>query len=474
MNHVVGNGGYVIRSTTLLVATALLIAPLLFTDIHSMPGAMPNLDISGYDENVASNALMNSSGPGIIWETSVGDAYSLTVSKDGSAFITKPTGLYLNDGVRLEKIDDSGDLDWSVDFPAITPGFLSYAGPATGPDGSVHFLVTQYNDSDDSSMAVHYHLGPDGNTIWEKVVHSFDGGMLSPPNWLIVDPNGTSYCCIFQIPNDSITLNDLNCSVFAVNSTGGTVWEHQFLASETGSCARTDEDGDLIMLIGRDLLLSMNPNGTVEWERRVDPLGSTYRTLAVGAGGRIYLSDEFDLFAFDVDGDKLWNISFPGMRHGGIAVSGDHIYLSLYVFASEKWDYNLYSYSSVGEVQWKKQLGYSRVPPIVDDAGTIIYCSGDKLYGLDHSGNVLWSYDSGGYITSTGLSEEGTLLFLVRESDDDKNLVASVGIPEVTLLEFMRRNVGWILLITTATIIIVGLFWFKVKRKGDGNRDLGS
>ena len=458
--------GKLSASAVILCSIVIVLSPLLFADDasgRSLSSNVISLNQFGIDQT---DSMYTTDGQGIIWGTSVGNAYTIIPGTGRESFLLK-FGDAINLGdwnighqLFLDKVDEEGQIAWSKTFSA-----GSFGQPSPGTNGTVSLAVEEYDQLNSSFVVVLYHLDECGETAWKTEVSRSQNHLFDISKWSIVDGNGTIFFRVTEVKIPELQNDD--CSVYAVSSTGQVLWNKGLpLPSGLGACAAMNDEGNLIIMVPKEKMLSLDADGIVLWEHPLPDVGSDFFTIiGIGPSGNIYVCDEFHLYVFDEDGEPLWTIGLDGWRRGGFSLDeNDTIYVSLY--DSEN-GWGLYAYGSDGDLLWVKHLDtLSEIPIIV--GSVIIFSSSDHIYGSDHNGSILWSYDAGDYVTDMKMCEDGTLLFLVGSSEHGHKLVASVGVPEVTLIEWISRNIIWIALILSTSVIGAYTIWFKfIRRKHD-------
>ena len=116
------------------------------------------------------------------------------------------------------------------------------------------------------------------------------------------------------------------------------------------------------------------------------------------------------LFCVSLEGKLLWNVQINGRITSDIKEYGDHVYLGTAAGAFFAYD------RSSGERRWrfKAEKGIHSHPAV--NAGLVLFgCDDQKIYGLDHKGNLRFTLECEGKIRSYLLIEGNLLYFSTQD-----------------------------------------------------------
>jgi len=251
--------------------------------------------------------------------------------------------------------EPSDNIGWTFE----TDGQID-SSPVIGPNGVI------YVGSYDGNL---YAIGPEGDMRWKYETSSV---ISSTP---AIAEDGSVY---FGTGDERF---------FSLDQNGEKNWvlEEPFEDSIFSSPVITDEGS---IIVGSSELISINPNGTVEWTYSSQP-GGIISSPAVDEEGRIYVG---------------YQVSLQGIVLGGqlLALDSDGELL---------WEYDI--------IERGAQILSS---PAISEEGNIYFGSNDNnLYALDRDGNKLWNFTTEGNIfSSPGIGEDGTIYV----GSEDNNLYA--------------------------------------------------
>lgn len=378
-------------------------------------------------------------------------AYSISLGPDGSSYIVR----YLDDDQRslieLMKYDSEGDLVWTKKFSV-----FAFSAPLAAHDGTIRFLTT---DSSNRSMAILHSFDADGNILWECRIDGMENAAFFPSDRLILSADGT----VFFSLNEFSLYDPLpsNYTICAVDGSGELKWRDRFNPTFGNFAAETDGDGKFYVLVDPDKLYCIGPEGDVLWNLTFEYVMDTNgRSIVIGSNGTVFVSYGRSVIDISDDGGVRWSRITPSRVISGIALGTcDTIYISIEDDPFEDVKGGICAFSPDGVMIWREDIGQGHVTPIVDDLGIVICCSQDHIYGIDLEGQVKWSYDAGGYVGAAKMTEEGILLFLVYDSSSTTVLIASDGVPVLTMTEWLSRNYAWIILLIVSSAFGAYIAW---------------
>jgi hypothetical protein len=170
-------------------------------------------------------------------------------------------------------------------------------------------------------------------------------------------------------------------------------------------------------------LYAFDPTGQLKW--RYDTRALRVGSPAIGADGVIYTPASPTLFALRADGTLLWSKGPTGNppqgEVSGIITPGIGPDGTIYLGNSQGFITALDPATQA--IRWSYRTGpdptqtsFYGIPsfPVVDNQGTVYMGSVDgKMYAMTRTGQVKWSYPTGGHITEAApaLGPDGTLYF---------------------------------------------------------------
>jgi len=287
-------------------------------------------------------------------------------------------------------------IDWQFDVEG-TPG-----SPAIGEDGTIYLPTGQPNQDTQGFL---YAINPDGTLRWryEFVPQPGDpAGQVPVPGFTTpaVAADGTIYVHTNAGSADGEGFVAAGPShLFAVNPDGTKQWAHTFndgSAVFTGSGLSSPAiapDGTIYVGSKDTGLYAIHPDGTTKWVV-VPNATSISSSPAIGADGTVYVNNG-DLYAYDPDGDPLWNAEVGGSlpREGSPAVAADG---TIYACTATTPD-ACHAVSDDGAVQWDFPMaGAADWTPALSSSGTAHATGqGAGLYAIDSDGAEAWHFDTG-------------------------------------------------------------------------------
>ncbi|MBH53435.1 MAG: hypothetical protein CMI18_03705 [Opitutaceae bacterium] len=337
-----------------------------------------------------------------------------------------------------------GTLKWSYQ----TSGEI-YSSPAIDLDGSVYIGVNDETDDGINDNAV-VALNSDGSLKWKAEATDW---VESTP---AIGPNGVLY------------VGTWDGFLYALDTeTGAEIWKFETFGVIDSSVA-IGEDGVLYFGNGENALYAINPDGTPTWVREFNTSNADpFRfddwvdsSPTIDFNGNIWAADLFgNLKQISPDRTEVWSIdlgvgmlSSPAIAQDGTVYIGDEDGLVLAITPGlsienenqPKWvfdtgsegiesspvigmdgtvyigtgDGDLYAFDGqTGQVKagWpftgSADVIYST--PAITENGTVYVGSGDtKLYAVSNAGNLLWSFDTDGFVDSSpAIGPDGTVYF---------------------------------------------------------------
>jgi len=187
--------------------------------------------------------------------------------------------------------------------------------------------------------------------------------------------------------------------LYALRPSGSIAWRFMMKKKVYASPA-VAEDGTVYVGSQDDFLYAISPQGRLLWKR---DLGADIDcAAAIGESGTIYVgTDGGQVVALDAKGSIRWRASVSGFVRGGLTVTRDGAVLaSTYgpgprVIALdgktgvERWSFRIQGTGAA-------EFGIHGAP-LEDAAGALYFgAQDDRIYALDATGKLRWSFDTGG------------------------------------------------------------------------------
>jgi len=222
----------------------------------------------------------------------------------------------------------------------------------------------------------------------------------------MADPAG--YEDEFDYTEDG-TPGTFNAAALAPYVFGETYWEYT-LDDASWTLPAVADDGTIYVGSGfgaaAGKLYAINPDGTLKWDySAVSGFGSS---PCIATDGTIYaLTQDGTFYALNPNGSLKWNVTLDADCWGIPALAADGtIYIGSYA------SYKLYALDPVdGSEVWSYLTGGEVTTPCVDSDGTVYFGSRDGfLYAVNPNGSPKWSYDIGeGTWSSPAIDSNGTV-----------------------------------------------------------------
>ena len=228
----------------------------------------------------------------------------------------------------------------------------------------------------------------------------------------------------------SIVVADRNGNLSFLNENGNIIWKKEL--RDGLCCVSITERGDRIFIGGKDCRITvLNSKGNLEWEQEI---GKTIWSISTDSEGRyIAIGTGDSIGLYSSNGKKIWEYE-TNRAMIGVAVSS----------AAEKivacGDEFLFLIDRNGDVVFKQQKEDSLWDVDISEAGDKIYLGGwdKKIYCLNDRGELLWDYQTGGYIRSIEGLRDGRVL---AGSHDKNAYLLSSGGELVSKTEFVNEVV---------------------------------
>lgn len=149
-------------------------------------------------------------------------------------------------------------------------------------------------------------------------------------------------------------------------------------------------------------------NRKISWEFKTK---QSFKTRIYPGKDSVYIVDSDNrLFCISLEGSLLWKAQISGRITSDIKEYGDHVYLGTAAGAFFAYD------RSSGERKWRfKAAKGIHSHPAVNRGLVLFGCDDQKIYGLDHNGNLKFTLECEGKIRSYLLIEGDLLYFSTQE-----------------------------------------------------------
>jgi len=185
------------------------------------------------------------------------------------------------------------------------------------------------------------------------------------------------------------------------------------------------DDGTIYVGAQDHRLYAISPAGTVRWSR--DLGGDVDCAPALGDDGTIFAaSDAGRVVAFDAQGKERWRAALGGFIRGGLTVGragtvlagtygpGPRVVALDAASGAERWSFRVQGTGA-------REFGIHGAP-LEDVEGKLFFgAQDDKVYALDGSGRLLWTFSTGGDVDAPLTVGPGGVLYV---GSDDGRLYA--------------------------------------------------
>ncbi|EKQ50769.1 MAG: hypothetical protein B655_2284 [Methanobacterium sp. Maddingley MBC34] len=330
------------------------------------------------------------------------------IGPDGTIYLPVTIRTNTHTYCDLKAINSDGTLKWNY---ALNNGAGSNSGfsgtPAIGSDGTIY--IPGFAESKCFMLA----LNSDGTLKW-NYINEGSTGWNSPA----IGSDGTIFTTGFyqgETPMGSRQYGIL----YAINPNGTSKWNYTITEPSYGmswsyGAPAIGPDGTIYFtgeigyygITGR--LYALDPNGTLKWQKIINPNPSYYTNLrispVVAKDGSIiitpyyynYVDHTNVVYVFNPDGSEKWKTILPHTLIRGLALASDG---TLYVTG---WYENgnsitgiLYTIGADGSLKWNYTTEYPlNFNPVIGNDGTIYFGEGtlpNTLYALNRDGTLKWS-----------------------------------------------------------------------------------
>jgi outer membrane protein assembly factor BamB len=139
-------------------------------------------------------------------------------------------------------------------------------------------------------------------------------------------------------------------------------------------------------------VFSLDENGKFLWSYRARFL---ITSSVVGLNGKVYFGswDNY-LYALNSEGDLMWRVKLEGDITRPVVIDGKRVFVGAE-------DGNFYAIED-GKIVWRKSVdGWITTNPVLFSDGRVVFgTSSGKVYAMSYSGNILWTFDAEGWISS--------------------------------------------------------------------------
>lgn len=342
--------------------------------------------------------------PSVCWEYSGGGRRAApSLGVDGTVYLTV--------GRRpIVALDPSDGSELWPDAGAPV-AIADRSQPAVAADGTI------YMGSRNNAL---WAFEPDGDNKWQFQVFT-DGDVSTPPT---IGPDNTVY-----MGSDSLGAGRL----FAINPNGTEKWMTILGGGLKQVSPALSHDNETIYVTtsGRTLFAVEADTGDILWEKHVVASSTGSRapnfSPVIGADGTIYFAVRTGVFAFDPDGNELWNFQ-PALHrfNSAPALGADG---TVYVGGWTLTGADFYALNgATGAVKWSQQTisggKFRNNQAVVGADGTIYVGHNRFLYAFEPAdGEIRWvlplsgSFKASVIIGGPGLiyAGAGTRLFALSD-----------------------------------------------------------
>jgi outer membrane protein assembly factor BamB len=200
--------------------------------------------------------------------------------------------------------------------------------------------------------------------------------------------------------------------VYCMDSGGSLVWSYIVTDWVTYSSPALDAAGRVFVGAYDNKLWCFNSNGSRQWDR--DLGGDVRSSPVINDSNWVFLGTDANvLYALDDDSDLKWSYRTAAAIASSPAIDP----WGRTLFASGPYTFCI---NSSGGRDWFTWVGTSDSSPAVDSSGnTYIGSTDNKIYCLNSSGTIMWTYATGNDIgwSSPAIAPDGGI---VIGSSDDK------------------------------------------------------
>ena len=339
-----------------------------------------------------------------------------------------------------------GRIKWTF-----KPGGTIYSAVVIGPDSTIYFPVTNWNNADSSGL---YALSPNGKLKWW-----FQIPLVSEVQPLVA-ADGTIFIVggyhlhLYAINPDGVLKNEFHFSFELLTSMNigkdGTL----YFISDGNLCAVT-QMGDLLWKIagpnafgpfnnafspdGRTLYLfdyrtkyyqisglyAVGTDGRIKWRYPIEGDQGTMESPLVDSDGTIYFGTTFGTSGLS-DGSGFYSISPQGKlnwKYSDVFYVGPTLNDKGYIFVDKSSENYLASFDYQGNLRWQKREEYSLSQIISDNEGIVYFGSKNSVFAYTSDGKMLWRIPFDGSVTRVAcpaIGWDGTLYVGTFAGKDSK------------------------------------------------------
>jgi len=298
----------------------------------------------------------------------------------------------------------AGLLDWEIS------NYYTHTGISIGQDSSL-FITT-------SGLAFLHALNNNGSLKW-----TFNLNAIETSTTPLIDKDNTVYVCALW-PGQ----------LFAVNSEGKLKWKYLITKTIATQSVSIGLDG-MIYLLAEDELISIKPNGELNWKIANLPLvgGFSYLTFST-KGDFIYLiGTRPALIAIDINKKEIgWEFKNSYDGKDVLVDANDNIYLLAYSDSINANNPTLFSLNKAGKLRWNFNHNNIKLNnycgnPTMDKNGNF-YFAYDTLYSVDYNGQLRWKMAMNGQVESPLISDINNNLFVTVGNNSMFREVRSINV----------------------------------------------
>ena len=278
-----------------------------------------------------------------------------------------------------------------------------------------------------------------GELIWQyKTISAVDSVALSADGSYIVA--GSSNIFLFNNSGDQmwnyraeyhvtsvsistdgsyIAAGSLDSNIYLFNNSGDLLWKYK--AEDWINCVTISADGNYIAVGSKDNNVYFFSNtGDLIWDYET---GNDVTSVSISADGSYVVvgSKDHHIYLFRNSGDLTWKYTANNIVTSvSITPDGSHV-------AAGSSD--VFFFSNLGELIWKnEEISASSVSITPNGSHVATGSNDDNIYLLNRSGEICWSYESGGDVNGIYISSDGNH---VVAGSEDNNIYLFLSFPSL-------------------------------------------
>ena len=385
------------------------------------------------------------------WNYTINSSESLSatpsVGPDGTIYL--PTYITQNNDyykyADLKAINPNGTLKWNYTYKS---GLYNYftGTPSIAKDGTIYAPGVIMTGLDWNGFMLA--LNPDGTLKW-SYINEGDEGWSSPA----IGNDGTIYTSGYYQGQATPSSTRIYGILYAINPNGTLKWNYTITeptnnqgSSYSYAPPAIGPDGTIYFtgdiayygITGR--LYALNPNGTLKWQKIINPNPSYYTNLrtspAIANDGTIIIAPFYYnytdytsvIYAYNPDGSEKWNFTYTNTWITGLAIANDGT-----IYTVGRYNNNdkgiVYALKPDGTPKWNYTINYPiYYSPVIGKDGTIYFGDGiaqNTLYALNPDGTVKWSL-AVQIVNSPVIGPDGTLYVCINDLDPQLGRISSI------------------------------------------------